>query len=309
MILTTKVIPTLPDHEMSFLDCLVSDNNPKCSQTSVSMLGTDDTSYLRQIQSILGPWMHGTNCCSAIWRLPEWTSVCDCSSCKVDWSFILFDLVIVFYFCRALDNLISDQNQHSLHLYGWNCLLSLQRANSVPNVVSWKESLSRASCQKPFVQSVVMMITASANRCVMLSNVLENQGSHITATLRLVGSKQILIPVCQACHCLQLWHVMPFGISVAGYVFKRKFDTIIGNLSQVAFCKLLYTTCNNNTKLNYDKLQNKQTQVLSLVKHSPLIIINQVLTRWKQLPVCHNQSIRRNFNYSLAWSVNWANSL
>ena len=75
---------------------------------------------------------------------------------------------------------------------------------------------------------------------------------------------------------------MPFGISVAGDVFQRKLDTIFGNLPQVAciaddiivvgykedhsdhdeaFSKLLNTACENNVKLNYDKLQYKQTQV------------------------------------------------
>ena len=76
--------------------------------------------------------------------------------------------------------------------------------------------------------------------------------------------------------------VMPFGISVAGDVFQRKLDTIFGNLPQVAciaddiivvgykedhsdhdeaFSKLLNTAHENNVKLNYDKLQYKQTQV------------------------------------------------
>ena len=76
--------------------------------------------------------------------------------------------------------------------------------------------------------------------------------------------------------------VMPFGISVAGDVFQQKLDTIFGNLPQVAciadnimvvgykddhsdndeaFSKLLHTACINNVKLNYDKLQYKQTQV------------------------------------------------
>ena len=75
---------------------------------------------------------------------------------------------------------------------------------------------------------------------------------------------------------------MPFGISVAGDVFQRKLDTIFGNLPQAAciadgiivvgykddhsdhdeaFSKLLYTAHINNVKLNYDKLQYKQTQV------------------------------------------------
>ena len=76
--------------------------------------------------------------------------------------------------------------------------------------------------------------------------------------------------------------VMPFGITVAGDVFQRKLDTIFGNLPQVAciaddiivvgykedhsdhdiaFSKLLHTAYKNNVKLNYDKLQYKQTQV------------------------------------------------
>ena len=76
--------------------------------------------------------------------------------------------------------------------------------------------------------------------------------------------------------------VMSFGTSVAGDVFQRKFDTIFGNLLQVAciaddimvvgfkedhsdhdttFSKLLYTAQKNNVKVNYEKLQCKKTQV------------------------------------------------
>ena len=75
---------------------------------------------------------------------------------------------------------------------------------------------------------------------------------------------------------------MPFGITVAGDVFQRKLDTIFGNLSQVAciaddiivvgykadhsdhdtaFTRLPQTACENNVKLNFEKLQYKQTQV------------------------------------------------
>ena len=76
--------------------------------------------------------------------------------------------------------------------------------------------------------------------------------------------------------------IMPFGITVAGDVFQRKLDTIFGHLSQVAciaddiivvgykvdhsdhdtaFTKLLQTARENNVKLNFEKLQYKQTQV------------------------------------------------
>ena len=76
--------------------------------------------------------------------------------------------------------------------------------------------------------------------------------------------------------------IMPFGITVAGDVFQRKLDTIFGNLSQVAciaddiivvgykadhsdhdtaFTRLLQTARENNVKLNFEKLQYKQTQV------------------------------------------------
>ena len=75
---------------------------------------------------------------------------------------------------------------------------------------------------------------------------------------------------------------MPFGITVAGDVFQRKLDTIFVNISQVAciaddiivigykadhsdhdtaFTSLLQTTRQNNVKLNFEKLQYKQTQV------------------------------------------------
>ena len=33
------------------------------------------------------------------------------------------------------------------------------------------------------------------------------------------------------------------------------------------------------------------------------MVVNQVLTKWKQLPVCHNQHTRRNCNCSLAWLI------
>ena len=76
--------------------------------------------------------------------------------------------------------------------------------------------------------------------------------------------------------------IMPFGITVAGDVFQRKLDTIFGHLSQVAciaddiiivgykanhsdhdtaFTQLLQTARENNVKLNFEKLQYKQTQV------------------------------------------------
>ena len=75
---------------------------------------------------------------------------------------------------------------------------------------------------------------------------------------------------------------MPFGITVAGDVFQRKLNTIFGNLSQVVciaddviavgykadhsdqdtvFTRLLQTAHENNVKLNFEKLQYKQTQV------------------------------------------------
>ena len=76
--------------------------------------------------------------------------------------------------------------------------------------------------------------------------------------------------------------IMPFGITVAGDVFQRKLDTIFGDISQVAciaddsiiigykedhsdhdkaFSTLFQVARKNNVKLNYDKLQYKQTQV------------------------------------------------
>ena len=78
------------------------------------------------------------------------------------------------------------------------------------------------------------------------------------------------------------WTVMPFGATVAGDVFQRKLDTIFNKLNQViviaddimvvgyskdhsdhdqAFTSMLATCRSNNVKLNYDKLQYKQTQV------------------------------------------------
>ena len=75
---------------------------------------------------------------------------------------------------------------------------------------------------------------------------------------------------------------MRFCITVAGDVFQRKLDIIFGNLSQVAciaddiivvdykadhsdhniaFTRLLQMANENNVKLNFEKLQYKQTQV------------------------------------------------
>ena len=100
---------------------------------------------------------------------------------------------------------------------------------------------------------------------------------------------------------------MPFGITVAGDVFQRKLDTIFGDISQVAciaddiiiigykedhsdhdkaFSTLLQVARKNNVKLNYDKLQYKQTQVDFFFKRIPLMDVNQALTRCKQLPIC-----------------------
>ena len=73
---------------------------------------------------------------------------------------------------------------------------------------------------------------------------------------------------------------MPFSITRTGDVFQRKLDTIFGNVSKVAcigdgiivigykadhsdhdtaFTRLLQTACENNVKLNFEKLQYKQT--------------------------------------------------
>ena len=70
--------------------------------------------------------------------------------------------------------------------------------------------------------------------------------------------------------------IMPFGITIAGDFFQRKLDTIFENLSQLAciggdiivvgykadhsdqdtaFSRLLQTACENNVKLNFEKLQ------------------------------------------------------
>ena len=116
--------------------------------------------------------------------------------------------------------------------------------------------------------------------------------------------------------------IMPFGITVAGDVFQRKLDTIFGNLSQVAciaddiivvgykadhsdhdtaFTRLLQTARENNVKLNFEKLQYKQTQVdffgetYTTDGHKPSSDKVRAITN---MP---HQQTRKNFNHSLAW--------
>ena len=45
----------------------------------------------------------------------------------VRWFDHRFGLVIVYYFCRALDILVSGLDPHSIHLLGYSCLLCLRR--------------------------------------------------------------------------------------------------------------------------------------------------------------------------------------
>ena len=75
---------------------------------------------------------------------------------------------------------------------------------------------------------------------------------------------------------------MPFGLSLAGYVFQRNLDSIFGKLPNIiviaddimtcgekadhsghdiAFKNLLETACKNGVKLNYEKIQYKKNEV------------------------------------------------
>ena len=113
---TTKSIPSSPDHDMSFLHCLVSDR----VASSQSKMFSHFSFHFRNrwykpsltVQSILRPSMYGTNCCSCVWRLVGWASVdAGCSQCEADWFLSLreFLVFILYYFCGALDDLVSGQ--------------------------------------------------------------------------------------------------------------------------------------------------------------------------------------------------------
>ena len=87
---TTKSIPSSPDHAMSFLHCLVSDSIASSQSKMFSHFSFHFRNWWYKpsmtVQSILGPSMYDTNCCSCLWRLAEWASACDCSLiCPLAW--------------------------------------------------------------------------------------------------------------------------------------------------------------------------------------------------------------------------------
>ena len=166
---TTKSIPSSPDHDMSFLHCLVSDR----VASSQSKMFSHFSFHFRNrwykpsltVQSILGPSMYGTNCCSCVWRLVGWTSVdTDCSLCEADWSSCLreFRVVILYYFCGALDNLVSGQNPHSIHLLeSLSCLCCLRRVEPSTGLLQNFSAVSVDLCTVVRKQWLVCVVLRS----------------------------------------------------------------------------------------------------------------------------------------------------
>ena len=116
--------------------------------------------------------------------------------------------------------------------------------------------------------------------------------------------------------------IMPFGITVAGDVFQRKLDTIFGNLSQVAciaddiiimgykadhsdhdtaFTRLLQTAHENNVKLNFEKLQYKQTQVDFFGETYTTDGRKPSSDKVKAITNMPQPANKENFSHSLAW--------
>ena len=116
--------------------------------------------------------------------------------------------------------------------------------------------------------------------------------------------------------------IMPFGITVAGDVFQRKLDTIFGNLSQVAciaddiivvgykadhsdqdtaFTRLLQTARENNVKLNFEKLQYKQTQVDFFGETYTTDGCKPSSDKVRAITNMPQPANSKNFNRSLAW--------
>ena len=76
--------------------------------------------------------MYGTNVC------PSW---------EMDWSFLRELLVaILYYFCGALDYLVSGLIPHSIHLFGWSCLRCLQRVEPSTGMLQNFSAMSLDSC-------------------------------------------------------------------------------------------------------------------------------------------------------------------
>ena len=118
---TTRSIPSSSDHEISFLHCLLSERVASSHSWMFSHFSFHFQNWWYNpsftVQSILGPSMYGTNVCL---------------SWEMDWSFLCVLLVVIlYYFCETLDNLVSGQNpiQYTL-TFGWSCLWCLQRVET-----------------------------------------------------------------------------------------------------------------------------------------------------------------------------------
>ena len=136
---TTKSIPSSPDHEISFLHYLLSEGVASSHSRMFSHFSFHfwnlwyNPSFT--IQSILGPSMYGTNVC------PSW---------GMDWSFLceLLIVVMLYYFCGALDNLMSGQNSTQYTLTWWSCLWCLQRVEPSTGMLQNFSAMSVDLCMK-----------------------------------------------------------------------------------------------------------------------------------------------------------------
>ena len=116
---TTRSIPSSPDHEISFLHCLLSER----VASSHSRMFSHFSFHFRNrwynpsftVQSILGPSMYGTNVG------PSWGWIGHFYVCL---SFLLS-------YCITSVGLWTTWSQvkipYSIHLLGWSCLLCLKR--------------------------------------------------------------------------------------------------------------------------------------------------------------------------------------
>ena len=94
-----------------------------------------------------------------------------CPSWGMDWSFLCEFLVVVvlYYFCGALDDLVSGQNPTQYTLTWWSCLWCLQRVESSTGMLQNFSAMSVDLCTK-----VQIARTGSWHRCILAyANCLE----------------------------------------------------------------------------------------------------------------------------------------